>query len=268
MVNTYTGKSPRNARIKIDYTGECPSVKFQYPRKDGYVGSMFIEVFLCWVLILWLFCVIFSLGVTSTYLTFQNDTLNESNLNSSQIEEDLGCKYVSYTSLIKTKETLKEKIIYFLKGIKTLFDIFFLILLPPILINKIFKKKLNALFPMWQASKSEKKYIKFKPKDIKTTTINGKKEIYVEIPYFQNVILKYNAKKDFSKYLDIMEIKEQNFQTEEKPTRKDRKRRRKSKGNCKRKKERYVKKRNEWHWYAKFYFNKIPKIGSLDVIFK
>jgi len=55
------------------------------------------------------------------------------------------------------------------------------------------------------------------------------KEIYVEIPYFQNVILKYNAKKDFSKYLDIMEIKEQNFQTEEEPTRKDRKRRRKSK---------------------------------------
>ena len=87
------------------------------------------------------------------------------------------------------------------------------------------------------------KYMKFESKDVK----NG----YVEIPLFENVVLKYNAKGDFSKYLDWMEIEEHKFQY--------------LKGSLFRKKK---KEKNEWLWYCKFYLKERPKSGSLEVWFK
>jgi len=264
MVNTYTGKSPRNARIKIDYTGECPTVKFKYPRKDGFVGSMFPEVFMIWIIILALVYSAFCIGVGMTEIKYTQNDSNESITNQTQLE-NYSCKSVYYFDFVIYQKTWKEKLIVWFQGIKDPLLFTLIVFFPPFLINKIFKKQLNALFPIWQAYKAKKKYVKFKSKDVKTTTINGKKEIYVEIPYFKNVVLKYEATKDFSKYLDIMEIEEQNFQTEEKPGKKDKKKAKKRKG--KKSRIQKIKKRNEWFWYAKFYFNKVPKTGSLDVIF-
>jgi len=243
MVKTYSGKSPRNARIKIDYTGECPSVSFKYPRKDGYVGSMTHLVFLVWIL----FCSICYIFFSLTVLV--QDISQDISQNNTSVNETLVNGYGNETYLMDKSELIRN--------ILTLLILF----IPPLIINKLFKKKLNALFPIYQAWRADKKYVEFKAKDIKTSIVNGKKEIYVEIPYFQNIILKYEATKDFSKYLDIMEIKEQNFKTKEYSSKEKKWKERK-------KKKRKVKKQNEWYWYAKFYFNEVPKNGKLSVIYK
>ncbi len=237
MVETYNGKSPRNARIKIDYTGECPSVQFKYPRKDGFEGSMFSLIFIIWIIFLYIAFFSFMFGAT-----FEQDTTqNETQIN--DIPKEI------------TKEAIEQAEKALLKLPIKLLILFSIIFIPPFLINKIFKKKLNAFYPIYQAWKASKKYVEFKAKDIKTSKINGKDEIYVEIPYFENVILKYEATKDFSKYLTIMEIKEHNFKTKENHKRK-------------KKKSIKVKKQNEWYWNARFYFNKTPKDGKLSVVFK
>ena len=119
--------------------------------------------------------------------------------------------------------------------------------------NKRLSKKWYPIYAAWRV---KKKYVKFNVGDVKVETINGKKLIYVEIPHFENVILNYHGKKDFSKYLDIIEIQEHNFKNYEVP-----------RGKLK-KNERRVKKQNEWYWYAKFYFSKKPSTGDLEVIFK
>jgi len=210
MVKFYKGNSPRNARIRIDYTGEYPSVRFKYPRKDGWVGSMLPLLQKIWLFFLLVFFIIFpSLGY---------------------IQDGTPIKRLIHSLIIVL-----------------------IVFLPPILIERIFKKKLGAIYPIYRAWLAKKKYVEFETKDVKTLKINGKKEIYVEIPYFENVILKYEATEDFSKYLDIMEIKEHNFKIEEYSKKEIRKK---------------VKKQNEWYWYAKFYFNKVPKKGKLKVIFK
>ena len=243
MVETYNGKSPRNARIKIDYTGECPSVKFQYPRKDGYVGSMMFPILTIWLIFIWISFTIFASGIILGAETIlqNNSQVNDINISINNYE----------------KESIEETTFIF-KDFKQAIIVILIVFVPPILINKLFKKRLNALFPVYQAWKSKKKYVTFKNKDIKTSKINRKEEIYVEIPYFENVILKYEATKDFSKYLDVMEIKEHNFKIEESPKKKKGKKMKKGK----------VKKQNEWYWYAKFYFNKIPKEGKVSVVYK
>ncbi len=257
MVETYNGKSPRNARIKIDYTGECPSVQFKYPRKDGYEGSMREPILIAWVVFLLIVFYSFMFGVSLSNMNQDNDTqVNNTQVNNTQVNDTLQSLELAKKEL----EQINKKIELANKDyMQTPFKIILVILivmLPPFLVNKIFKKKLNALFPVYQAWKTKKKYVEFKAKDIKTSNINGKKEIYVEIPYFKNVILKYEATKDFSKYLTIMEIKEHNFKTKENHKRK------------KKKKSIKVKKQNEWYWNAKFYFNKTPKNGKLSVVFK
>ena len=271
MVNTYSGKSPRNARIKIDYTGQAPSVNFTYPRKDGYVGSMLHELFLAWFIILYFSYLIFTIGagydITSTYNFTSNDTsINETEIKELQNETIPLCNGLKdWLEVTKDNRTFKERLTMELLGLWMNFKYFLygmlIILVPPILINKIFKKKMAEWFPVWQGYRAKKKYVQFTNKDIKTSRINNKKEIYVKIPYFENVILNYEATKDFSKYLDSMEIKEHNFKTFEKPKENSTKKKRK-------KKRKKVKKQNEWYWSAKFYFSHIPQNGKLDVIFK
>ena len=241
MVETYNGKSPRNARIKIDYTGECPSVQFKYPRKDGFEGSMRGPITAVCAILFFLGFIFFNFGTFYEQEISQNETqINETNASINSCEE-------SSTEKIPLKELLQP--------LKILAIFYLFVGFLPWGIDKIFKKKLNALFPIYQAWRASKKYVEFKAKDIKTSKINGKDEIYVEIPYFENVILKYEATKDFSKYLTIMEIKEHNFKTKENHKRK-------------KKKSIKVKKQNEWYWNARFYFNKIPKDGKLSVVFK
>ena len=265
MVETYNGKSPRNARIKIDYTGECPSVQFKYPRKDGYVGSMRGPILLIWVVLLIIVFYSFMFGVSISNMNQVNDTqVNNTQVNETQIKDTQQSLEIAKKNLEQINKEIELANKKFNQSPFKFILVILIIFLPPIIINKLFKKKLNALFPVYQAWKTKKKYVTFKTKDIKTSNINGKKEIYIEIPYFENVILKYEATKDFSKYLDVMEIKEHNFKTEESHEKKKKKKEKKEK----KKKVRKVKKQNEWYWNAKFYFNKVPKNGKLSVIFK
>ena len=76
----------------------------------------------------------------------------------------------------------------------------------------------------------------------------------MEIPVFNNVILDFRAKKDFSKYLDEFEIREHKFKYYV----------------PKRYKKKARKKReiNEWLWYARWYFSQKPETGNLEVLFK
>jgi len=261
MVKTYNGNSPRNARIKVDYTGESPSVKFEYPRKDGYVGSMFMEILGIWSILVYLVAIIFGVGVAFGADTpYNKTTTNQTNLeNNTKDCTDL----IGLIEFTKQKQTFKEKLFIQWDFFNGIFGFLFIFFVPPILINKLFKKQLNNLFPRYIGWRAKKKYVRFKKKDIKISNINGKKEIYVEIPYFDNVILNYKAIKDFSKYLNYIDITEHNFKTMEDKEFKKRKRDLK-----KGKKQRKVLKQNEWSWSAKFSFNKLPEKGFLDVVFR
>ncbi len=258
MVQTYNGKSPRNARIKIDYTGECPSVQFKYPRKDGYEGSMDGLIFFSWFVLMAVAYIFFGLGIMTQASSQSEIQINDTQINNTNATNN---------SVEETKEetdVFSELLnLHPLKSFAIIFLFILVLFIPPTIICRIFKKKLDAIFPVYQAWGAKKKYVEFKTKDIKTSKINGKEEIYVEIPYFENVILKYEATKDFSKYLDVMEIKEHNFKTEEYSKKKEKEK----KKNGKKKKSKKVKKQNEWYWNAKFYFSEIPKNGKLKVIF-
>lgn len=264
MVKTYNGKSPRNARIKIDYKGESPSVNFQYPRKDGFVGSMLGPLCLWWFLFIFITCVILSIGIDiGVSLTLNETLVNETIDNQTNLENNTKvCSgLIGLIQFTSQQKTFKERLIGFYDFFKESILVLLILFAPPILVNKLFRKQLNNLFPKYQAVQVSKKYVRFKNKDIKITKINGKKEIYLEIPYFKNIILKYNATKDFSKYLDSLEIMEHNFKTMEDKTKKDRKKKDKKKSGK-------ILKQNEWYWGTKFYFNKVPEKGFLDVVFK
>ena len=145
MVQTYTGKSPRNARIKIDYTGECPSVQFKYPRKDGFEGSMRGPLTAACAIIVTIAFLSFGLGNSYEQTMLQNETqINNTNVsvNSCEVKNP-------EETIPSTKEFLR------IIGVVALF--YFLIIVPPIIINKLFRKKLNALFPIYQAWKTKKK---------------------------------------------------------------------------------------------------------------
>ena len=266
MVKTYNGNSPRNARIKIDYTGESPSVRFQYPRRDGYQGSMVSYFTIAWfaLLVIIFYSSSIAIGIHSHHtsevpqsgIEMENNLTNNHTQDSSEIVE-------KEERLKQLNEEIKEENKKLMNMPLTLFLAALILFLPPFLIDKLFKKKLNRFYPVFQAWLSKKKYVSFKAKDIKTSNVNKKEEIYVEIPYFENVILKYKATKDFSKSLTVMEIKEQNFKFEE-----ESKVKKGAKKGAKKGKYKKTKKQNEWYWYARFYFSKRPKEGKLEVIFK
>ena len=73
-----------------------------------------------------------------------------------------------------------------------------------------------------------------------------------EIPQFSNIFLDYKATKEFSKYLERVEIKEWSFEVWQKTI--------------------FTKKKTllipDSLWKARFYFNKIPKNGKLEIWFK
>ena len=77
----------------------------------------------------------------------------------------------------------------------------------------------------------------------------------VIIPNFKNVILDYKTSGDFNKYLKNIKIREHSWYTMKKD--KKNKELRKSK-----------KKVDVYSWSAKFFFEKAPKTGYLEVIYR
>jgi len=243
----FNGHSPKNARIKIDYSGLKPRVRFSYPnKKKQRSGSMLVLIFLVWSIInLPLFFLI------NIYTTNNQPTLSLKISSSDKFSELNKTNYNDFVIFFndenminKTYEHLNNN---FIQKIKRDFNpifiiLFFEIFAIPLIVYFPFRKFWYGLYPELQAFLASKKTIKFKVKDVQ---VNNNKKIYCELPVFSNVILDFKATQDFSKYLELFEIKEHNFKWF---------RRKKS--------------FNENIWYARFYFSQKPVKGELKVLFK
>ncbi len=263
MVKKFKGNDTKNARIKIEYSGIKPKVTFSYPsKKYGSSGSMFPFIVIGWFII-WL---IFSYGC----LYNESDSFN-----SDDIEYDLK-NYTQCTAYVnKTRETINETCTRYSKPIveqiindfngedtdsREMLILFLLGIIPPFLIYFPFKKFWANVYPKFNAIKARKKLARFNSKDV---NYNSQEDYYFcEIPVFNNIVLNYNATKDFSKYLDFFEIREHNFKYHS-PRQQRKKKITKATKSFRRRKM-----LNDWMWYAKFYFTKKPETGSLEVIFK
>lgn len=244
MVDKYNGNSCKNARIKIDYNGLKPKVNFSYPDKKNQENySMLPEIIGCWAILLFI--------IFAGYPLFTEEEYEEIDLSNYSICNEFYINHSIETCEFREGKTNWEIFIFELKkdyGIKHLFFVLFLII-PPFLIYYPFKSYWSNLFPKFQAAGKKGKFIIFKPKDIRKEG-----NYFVEIPLFNNVMLEYIVKKDFSKYLSYFEIKEYNFKYVRAGTIK--------------KAMKSKKKVNESLWYAKFYFKKKPLNGKLMVLFK
>ena len=247
----HNGNEARNARINISYSGKKPKVNFSYPvkKKDSHTqGSMAFPIFIIWIIINIPFMV---------YLQWQDSELlsaidrpfNESSeYNMSDYSEFLDYylqpeRIDYYHNFYKDmeKNPLKEVLVLFF-NLKVLLFIIYILGVPAIIYFP-FKKKWDSKFPDYQAFITPKKYVKFTQKDIKKDA----GEIYIELPILNNVICDFKATKDFSKYLKEFEIREHNF-----------------------KYKRLGKKKiqNEDIWYSRWYFDKEPEKGFLEIVFR
>ncbi len=242
----HNGKETRNARINISYVKKKPKVSFSYPvkKKDSRtIGNMFFPIFMGWMII--------NLPLLFYITYFNNDFLDEIDYNdSSNYNISNYSEFVEYYTQPKrldyfyemNNHPIKEAFSPLLNP-KILFMLFYLLGVP-FLIYLPFKKKWNSKYPDYQAFFAKKRYVKFTQKDIK----KDGNLIYVELPIFYNIVCDFKATKDFSKYLREFEIREHNFKY--KTLRKKRKI------------------QNEIIWYSRWYFNKEPKNGFLEVIFQ
>jgi hypothetical protein len=257
MKEKYNGNIPINARIKIDYQKNKPKVSFSYPHKKyQQAGSMFMYLFAMNILIL---CFLYDF----TSFHYEN---NESYLlrvcNLEQLEKYNFYKTEEFSGLCENKIFDKNIIGKFLflwtiiKSERFIFSTFFGYFIT-IFIYYPFRKKIwYKVYPKFQAFFSDKKLRIFSPNDV---FHDDKYGYYCEIPVFNNVVLNYTATKDFSKYMNMFEIREHKFVYYKKKPKKMNKRR------FNKWKSKTI---NEWIWYARFYFSNKPSKGKLEVLFK
>jgi hypothetical protein len=253
------GNSTRNARIKIDYSKNKPKVTFSYPSKNGVQGSM-----------LWIIFVVYFLITTPLYfyISYQEGEIIK-NKEESQIQNSYNLsnysEYIKFHNenniLNKTFENInlpeKKALEFVEEKLKSPLIIIMLSwFIVPLTVYFLFRKRWRKLYPKFQGIIASKKITKFKEKDIKFDEKENK--YYCELISFNNIILDYKAIGDFSKYLNLFEIKEHNFKSYFK----------KRKLNKKMKERRKGREINEFIWYARFYFNQKPKRGYIEVIYK
>jgi len=231
------GDSPKNARIKIDYSKEKPKVTFSYPSKAHQMeGSMFSTIFIAWIFITFIIVSISGIGVDNYKKT--------NNITEEQVDEEF--TYLSLKEEIKNLSPLEIIIILQM-------------LIMPFLIYFPFRKFWRNVYPKYQAFGSKKKIAKLDKNDVRMSD----EGYYCEIPVFNNIVLNYEATQDFSEYMDLFEIKEYKFKYYLKEN--IIKRLLKTKTGKEDLKKRQL---NEHIWYARFYFSKRPKTGFLEVIYK
>ena len=249
------GNKTINARIRIDYSKNKPQVSFRYPdKKNQSSGSMFFDIFFIWVVI----CIPLVFYATHEHT---KDTLLEKaeQLNTSNYTEFIDYfsskEYLDWKFKKSNEPTSKQLI----NSFSDLYSIIWLIVfIPPFIIYFPFVKFWRRIYPDYQAFISRKKYKKFLVKDIKVNK-QEKYPYYIELPIFKNIVCDFKASKDFSKYMKEFEIEEYKFSSYQKY----RIPRSKQKG-----KKKYFRKVNEYLWYARWYFDKKPINGILEVIFK
>lgn len=267
------GNSPKNARIKIDYSKNKPKVTFSYPcKKYQTSGSMFFYLFI-------LFFILFIIGYAINELSMVKFNLKDAInfnysyyiYNDSNLYKWTECykqnSNYSFQELYKNicKDKITENNIGIITGIKELIvgkkNNFLASVLVAYLVASLiylpFRKYWKNVYPKFQGFTARKKITRLVSKDIKFD-----EEYYCEIPVFNNIVLDYNATQDFSKYLELFEIREHKFKYYFK------RHRRKIKLSKKQKQRRKHRGFNEYVWYARFYFKEKPKKGYIEVIYK
>jgi len=257
MGEKFKGNSPEYARIKIDYGKKKPKVSFSYPEKKNTQRAAVYFM----VLLFWLPFVLGILG-TITIIEFFEEVPppEESGYDiynySSYLEffEKENITRLTYEGLLE-RETKSNWIkvweaLFNKETFKSLFPLL-IIFIPPIIIHILFEKPLTNLFPVFNGFIGTKRRRVFKPNDV---WHNDKYGYYCELPLFKNVVLNYEAKKDFSKYLKFFEIKEHKFQVRKVEKRKKGKKRNRNIDNS--------------MWYARFYFSQKPLTGEVEIIYK
>ena len=247
MPKKFNGNSSKNARIKIDYKDKNPKVNFSYPsKKHQKEFSMLPIIYLYWIIICFtpfFLILIWNLDSEKT-IDLNNHTQCLSYYDDYKYEHceelSMGMKDYFYSQIKELKSEFDLKVLLLI----------LLLIVPPLLIYFPFKQRWKDYFPKFQGKQAKKKLVVFKPKDIRKDGMG----YFVEIPVFENIILNYKATKEFSKYLNLCEIREHNFKYVVS---------KKLKGDEKKKEE-----LNEWIWYARFSFSKKPTTGQLSVLFK
>lgn len=270
------GRLPVNSRIYIDYRGKKPTIKFKYPRKDAFNQLLFTgpTVFLALALTLFLLgigFIIYSNNIeyeeypSNCSATFRYYNYTKGlGLDNLTIACDNNRSYdLRYNGLTEKKKQGVAGLIqnYFLSynAEKKVFDlypiydkyrIYYILTFPLIFIVFIFIFALlfakvdifSKKVPILNKKLTDKGYYaKFKEAPSKV----------IEIPKFSNIYMDYKATKDFSKYLERVEVLEHPFHRIVKKI-----------GRRKRKEK------NIYFWYTKFYFSEVPKSGSLEVWFR
>jgi len=277
------GKIPVNARITIDYSKKKPTIKFGYPRKDivhqHRFGIPFLFLLLIWTICYVLFMYNIDIMFGGTEINAPQDC-NFSHYNVTEYELDrinaifIDCDNYNYTlqfskgmiydnfllTLINNKIQYNyPKWINYNSNNEQIQDLFYVFLfmfclfggsmllilqLDKLLVTYLVKQKwYQKSFPEWNKTLSGRGY--------EATFKKVPDNKIIEIPLFKNIYLDYKATKQFSKYLERVEIKEHPF---------DRVHKKKGK--------KTTRKRNIVLWYAKFYFSEVPKSGKLEVFFK
>jgi hypothetical protein len=258
--SVHHGDAPVNARIKINYSGEKPIVKFEYPKKKKkqHHGSMFYVVFIGWVFFFML-CIApiyIQDGINQWKIQFESytavrysscETHYKENYNDiiyntcSLYSRNISYLYPNYNLMKQFIQHDGDSVPFRLPTLKS-FLFILIIFAPPILIYFPFRKGWLRLFPKFQAWGTQKKIMIFTPANLDGLT--------AKVPYFDNIYLSYDATGEFSKYLSLVEVREYPFQY------------------YKMKKGKPAHTVNEWVWYANFTFSQKPKTGKLIVTFK
>ena len=271
------GKLPVNTRISIDYTSKKPKIKFSYPRKDVLeqttasplvlLTSFFLLIMICLVLYYsiqsfgeWKFnpteCN-FSEGFQAGFI--DNITINCDNGYSRTIEWQSGNFFddsfwggfsgiISEDAagfIIDYNQGTLVLLVYCLIAISLAIGaiLLFYWMTYPIARAMLHSKKFKENIPYINDKVSFNRgyYAKF-------TKVPSNR--IIELPWFHNIKLNYRATKEFSKYLERVEIKEHPFSKIVKKGKK-------------RKKQKQI-----YYWYSRFYFKEIPKTGYLEIAFK
>ncbi len=284
------GKIPINVRVDIDYTRKKPKIKFGYPTKTPKKEAMSqhsygIHTLIIMIVLFFLYLIMVAYQIDFNYPQECNVSLNEGfvNVSISVIGSEDGVNYNSSRQINRTfvkgayftcdgkdYEVYFKKSIYLFKleGVGFYYEslndnwdllddvfmtsIFFLFITIGYYLNKLttfLLLKSNWYVknnPIFQANLlPRRRYYKFQTKDVENNM--------VEIPSFSNVELDYNTKGEFSKYLERIKIREHKHH----------------KYKMKKGKRKIGKlERNQFKFYARFYFKQKPEDGYLEVIYQ
>jgi hypothetical protein len=255
------GKYPVNARVDVDYTGSKPKIKFGYTtnnvKKQARQQNLWGELsYVCFIIFLFSILAFYELNTDfKDYPKECNVSYYMGNFTKNIYAVNLTCDTGNHSLIYNNEDGLYGSRIHpeFLEEedntevivgnfIKYVLPIILSLLISLIVIRTNWYKN---WYPIHQARTRRKKYYKFKKDDVENNL--------VEIPCFSNVELDYKTKGDFSKYLTNIKIREHKWH----PYKKE-------------KKKWIIKKlkRDNYSWYARFYFSKKPTNGFLEVIYQ